>query len=176
MSNSPGIFAEPVADVPLSGNYCTMTVITHPTQPVSMRAVVAERLRMAMAARRISQIQLCEKCEWGRGYMNRRYIGETPLDVDDLATLEVSAGISMHYLLTGDVKCIAPHPNSTVGNNDSSINPAQYLRTRILTAQQSKRPQSLPLPCKDSNLKPFGLRSSHRLRCQIRHTVVNRRV
>jgi hypothetical protein len=136
-----------------------------------MRATVAERLRMAMAARRISQIRLCELCEWGRGYMNRRYIGETPLDVDDLASLETNAGISMHYLLTGDAKCLKPHPIPTVGNNDSSINPAEYLRTRILTAQQ----RSLPLPRKDSNLQPFGLRSLHRLPCQTRHLVVNRK-
>lgn len=68
----------------------------------SLHAQVAKRLRGVMGEQRLSQEKLREMCGWNRGYMTRRYTGETALDVNDMETLERCAGISMLYLLTGE--------------------------------------------------------------------------
>jgi hypothetical protein len=102
-----------------------------------------------MAAKRSNQSQICELCDWGRGYMNRRWNGSAPVDVNDLYLLQERAGISMHCLLTGEVDCtVTQHPHEAVSsqnfdgpnhNDDTALshstalpNPADYLRNRIL--------------------------------------------
>jgi hypothetical protein len=84
----------------------------------SLHIAVARRLRGVMGERRLSQDAVCKIVGWNRGYMHRRYVGETALDVNDLATLE-TVGISMRYLLMGETE--------VVGLPD----PAEYLRERI---------------------------------------------
>jgi transcriptional regulator with XRE-family HTH domain len=136
---------------------------------------VARRLRGLMGEQRLSQDHLSKLCDWGRGYMNRRYTGETPLDLNDLEKLQQCAGIPMLYLLTG-VSSDAPHPieavsrgsgdvhpheaaDSGAGGVGSLADPALYLRQRILKGQRKRKPQQrLLLPWHESNVQPFGYR------------------
>ena len=123
-----------------------------------LRIIVATRLRGLMGEERISQDQLAKQCGWGRGYVNRRFLGETPLDINDLETLQQRAGISMTYLLTGE----RPDP-SKASNRDGGAglpDPATYLRDRV-----HRRQRTLPLPCVDSNHKPFGYRPRFQMPC-----------
>jgi hypothetical protein len=73
----------------------------HPEPP---HVMVARRLRRVMGEKQMSQDYICRITGWNRGYIQRRYVGETPLDVNDLATLEQQCGISMRFLLTGAVE------------------------------------------------------------------------
>lgn len=73
----------------------------------TLHVVAAQRLRMMAGARRLSQLSLCQLCGWNRGYMNRRWTGETPLSINDIHTLEIKADIPIHYLLTGEFDCLA---------------------------------------------------------------------
>jgi hypothetical protein len=135
-----------------------MTAIDN--EPGTLQMAVAERLRMVLAAERTNKLRVGDLCNWGRGYMHRRYVGETPLDVNDLETLERDAGISMQYLLTGEGPRMAvdrrdPRPASVKDGDAGLPDPATYLRGRIMNHSGRQR---LLLPRKDSNLQPFGLR------------------
>jgi hypothetical protein len=135
-----------------------------------LHVTVARRLRGKMGEQRLSQDQVCKIVGWNRGYMHRRYVGETALDVNDLAALE-TVGISTLYLLTGATEYpVAPHPFGAV-SGDSSSNPSEavagaamalpdpieYLRNRVRmtttttprAAGAGPRHNSL-LPCADS--------------------------
>lgn len=143
-----GIFSRcPLHTHAAQGMIAGMTTVT----TESLHTIVARRLRGLMGEQRLSQDKVAKLCGWGRGYMNRRYIGETPLDVNDMAALEIHAGISMRYLLTGESP-VSPNPSKAVSANGLP-DPADYLRNRLRRPQQR-----LPLPRLDSNQEPVGYR------------------
>jgi hypothetical protein len=93
-------------------------------EPEPLHVTVARRLRGKMGEQQLSQDAICKIVGWNRGYMHRRYVGETALDVNDLAALE-TVGISTLYLLTGATEYpVAPHPFGAV-SGDSSSNPSE---------------------------------------------------
>ncbi len=60
---------------------------------------VARRLREVMAGIRLTQKDFGDKTGWGRGYVQQRYSGNTPLDVADLEHIQNSTGIQVDYLM-----------------------------------------------------------------------------
>jgi transcriptional regulator with XRE-family HTH domain len=82
----------------------------------TLTQAVARRLRGQLAEQRISQLQLCDITGWGRMYIGRRLSGETPIDTADLEHIESTIGISVRYLVTGELPAIvAPFGVGVVG-------------------------------------------------------------
>lgn len=65
----------------------------------SLPVAVARRLREVMAGIRLTQKDFGDKTGWGRGYVQQRYSGNTPLDVADLEHIQNSTGIQVDYLM-----------------------------------------------------------------------------
>jgi hypothetical protein len=142
-------------------------------EPEPPHVTVARRLRGKMGEQQLSQDAICKIVGWNRGYMHRRYVGETALDVNDLEALEM-VGISKYYLLTGVTECPAdtrntnPNPSEAVtGSSNGLPDPIEYLRNRVHMTTTTKpraagiklRHSSL-LPRVDSGRKPVGYRLS----------------
>lgn len=128
----------------------------------SLHTVVADRLRAQIGVQYYgSRAKVARLCGWSRMYMHRRYSGETPLDVNDMAALQQYAGIGMHYLLTGESECSAlDHlTEATTGSGSGLPDPVEYLKNRIngiakTSHTKPRAPKSqriVPLPWSDSN-------------------------
>lgn len=73
----------------------TLRIVGH--EPLT--AAVARRLRGLLAELRISQKEFGERTGWGRAYVYRRLIGETPIDTADLEHIQETTGIQVLYLV-----------------------------------------------------------------------------
>lgn len=142
--------------------------------------VVAERLRQQMGGRRINQRKLSELTGWTAMYVHRRYTGETPLDVKDLAIIHAATGISPALLLTGyderrsDDRRVThdggpwgghPLPAPVEPSEPPPERPKRRRKTRHLQSMPSVNDSALAylqladdllLPRVDSNHQPLG--------------------
>jgi transcriptional regulator with XRE-family HTH domain len=131
--------------------------------------MVAERLRQQMGGRRINQRKLGELTGWTAMYVHRRYTGETPLDVKDLAVIHAATGISPALLLTGyeeqrsDNRRVSapvepPPPRRRKARRRSpNVNDSALAYLRLAEPLLIDDQPPLLLPRLDSNQEPSGL-------------------
>lgn len=64
-----------------------------------MRELVAEEIRVLLARRKMSASELARRMGVTQPYISRRLTGDTPLDVDDMATIARVLGVTVGDLL-----------------------------------------------------------------------------
>ena len=74
----------------------------------TLQDAAARRLRGLIAEARISKTEFSALTGWDRGYLYRRLSGETPLDMNDLDTIEHTVRFRAEYLVTGNEPKVAP--------------------------------------------------------------------
>jgi transcriptional regulator with XRE-family HTH domain len=70
------------------------------TTPVgTLRTGVAEEVRVMLARKRVSGLQLAERIGHSQAYVSRRLNGETAFDVDDLERIAIALGVTVYDLI-----------------------------------------------------------------------------
>lgn len=98
----------------------------------TLTEVVAGRLRGQLAERNIKRKDLVELTGWGRATVYRRLSGKTPMNTDEMETLERLFGIDPAQLLTGR-RTPQPFGPDDGGSRlrESNPGPSHYLRKEM---------------------------------------------
>jgi transcriptional regulator with XRE-family HTH domain len=103
------------------------------TTPVgTLRTGVAEEVRVMLARKRVSGLQLAERIGHSQAYISRRLNGETAFDVDDLERIAIALGVTVYDLLprSAGLSGDTPRYGSSIDQKTSDVDAKKSDRRR----------------------------------------------
>lgn len=110
---------------------------------------VAERVRIALAARRVTQRTLCAALELSPPSVSKRVSGKHPFDLAEIEIVAKTAGVSVIWLLTGLDTTTSPNGGDESLLPDSNRRPSAYKVLTLTSEDHCDTGSLVPFPVRD---------------------------